>query len=72
MKNFPHQFNDLEKLFNALAIVKDMQDNSVVLTDENFGIRLTRAEIYTYRNKELSIDEYLEIESKNLFLIVDI
>jgi hypothetical protein len=64
MKNFPHQFNNLEKLFNALAIVKDMQDNSVVLTDENFGIRLTRAEIYTYRNKELSIDEYLDIEAE--------
>lgn len=64
MKNFPHQFNDLEKLFNALAIVKDMQDNSVVLTDENFGIRLTRAEIYTYRSKELSIEEYLEVEAE--------
>lgn len=64
MKNFPHQFNDLEKLFNALAIVKDMQDNSVILTDENFGIRLIRAEIYTYRDKDLTIDQYLAIEAE--------
>ena len=64
MKNFPHQFNDLEKLFNALVIVKDMQDNSVVLTDENFGIKLTRAGIYTYRNKGLTIDQYLAIETE--------
>jgi hypothetical protein len=64
MKNFPHQFNDLEKLFSALVIVKDMQDNSVVLTDENFGIRLTRAGIYTYRNKDLTIDQYLAIETE--------
>lgn len=63
MKNFPHQFNDLEKLFNSLAIVKEMQEQRVVLTDENFGVRLTRAEIYTYQNKNLSIDEYLIIEA---------
>lgn len=63
MKNFPHQFNNLAKLYNALAIVKDMQQNDVALTDENYGVRLTRAEIYTYRDKNLSIEEYLESEN---------
>ena len=47
MKNFPHQFNDLEKLFNALAIAKQLIDNHIPLTDENFGEQLTKTEIYT-------------------------
>ena len=64
MKNFPHQFNDLEKLFHALVILRNMKQNNVALTDENFGIRLTRAEIYTYRDKNLSIDEYLQSENR--------
>jgi hypothetical protein len=63
MKNFPHQINDLSKLFDALALLKEMQMQNILLTDENFGLRLVRAEIYTYRDKSLSIDEYLEQES---------
>jgi hypothetical protein len=62
MKNFPHQFNDLTKLFNALAIVKQLVRNQTPLTDENFGQQLTRERIYTYRNRELSIDEFLRAE----------
>ncbi|MCF8308092.1 MAG: hypothetical protein K9I68_03690 [Bacteroidales bacterium] len=64
MKNFPHQINDLEKLFNALTIIKEMQLSNIVLTDENFGIRLARAEIYTYRDNQLSIEEYLKFENQ--------
>jgi len=64
MKNFPHQFNDLEKLFNALAVVKQLVRNQTPLTDENFGEQLTREGIYTYRNKSLSIDEFLAEEQR--------
>ena len=42
MKNFPHQFNDLTKLFNALSSIKKLVDDQLPLTDENFGELLTR------------------------------
>lgn len=64
MKNFPHQFNDLAKLFNALLSVKQLIDEEVALKDENFGELLTRNEIYTYRDKSLSIDEFLALEEE--------
>lgn len=62
MKNFPHQFNDLTKLFNALTVVRQLIRNETPLTDENFGEQLTREGIYTYRNRERSIDEFLQAE----------
>lgn len=62
MKNFPHQFNDLEKLFNALAVARQLIINQTPLTDDNFGEQLTREGIYTYRNKSLSIDKFLAEE----------
>lgn len=62
MKNFPHQFNDLSKLFKALKIVKEFEKREMALTDENFGERLTRDGIYTYRDRELTIDEFLKRE----------
>lgn len=64
MKNFPHQFNDLEKLFNALAVARQLIIKQVPLTDENFGEQLTREGIYTYRDKSLSIDEFLAKEQE--------
>lgn len=64
MKNFPHQFNDLEKLFKALAVAKHLIDNGLALTDENFGEQLTRNKIYTYRDKTLSIDDFLAREQE--------
>jgi hypothetical protein len=64
MKNFPHQFNDIQKLFNALAVAKELIDKGVPLTDENFGEQLTRNRIYTYRNKSLSIEQFLEKEKQ--------
>lgn len=62
MKNFPHQFNDLDKLFNALLAIKQLIEEETALKDDNFGELLTRNEIYTYRNKALSIDEFLAQE----------
>lgn len=64
MKNFPHQFNDLEKLFNALAVARKLIIKQTPLTDENFGEQLTREGIYTYRDKSLSIDEFLTKEQE--------
>lgn len=64
MKNFPHQFNNLEKLLNALAVAKQLALSQSPLTDENFGEQLTREGIYTYRNKSLSIDGFLAEEQK--------
>ncbi|MFC4232721.1 hypothetical protein ACFOW1_12530 [Parasediminibacterium paludis] len=64
MKNFPHQFNDLTKLFNALAVARQLINNETPLTDENFGEQLTRGGIYTYRDRTLSIDEFLAAEAQ--------
>lgn len=63
MKNFPHQFNDLEKLYRALAVANQLVQNQSPLTDENFGRQLTIEGIYTYRNKSLSIDQFFANEN---------
>lgn len=62
MKNFPHQFNDLTKLYNALAVIKQLVRNQTPLTDDNFGRQLTIEGIYTYRNRELTIEQFLASE----------
>jgi len=62
MKNFPHQFNDLSKLYRALEIVKELVDEGILLTDENFGEKLTREGVYTFRDKSLTIEEFLRKE----------
>ena len=59
MKNFPHQFNDLSKLFNALSVINEFASENLPLTDEDFGTRLTQNGIYTYRDKTLSVEEFL-------------
>jgi len=64
MKNFPHQFNDLDKLSGALQCLKELVVNNRPITDDVFGELLTRSEIYTYRDKSLSIDEFLALELK--------
>ena len=66
MKNFPHQFNDLDKLSGALQCLKELVVNNRPITDGVFGELLTRSEIYTYRDKSLSIDEFLALELKKL------
>jgi len=62
LKNFPHQFNDLNKLYEALAVTRELINNHELLTDEIFGEQLTRHKIYTYRNKSLTIDDFLNLE----------
>lgn len=62
MKNFPHQFNDLTKLQNALNVIRSLINANTPLTDENFGEQLTRQGIYTYRDKTLTIDQFLANE----------
>lgn len=64
MKNFPHQFNDLSKLFGSLQVIQQLIEEEIPLSDESFGELLTRNGIYTYRNKTLSIDEYLWSEGQ--------
>lgn len=64
MKNFPHQFNDLTKIFNALLVIKQLIDEEKALKDENFGELLTINLIYTYRDKTLSVDEFLTLEEE--------
>ena len=64
MKNFPHQFNNLDKLLNSLQIIQELISENLPITDTNFGERLTREGIYTFRDKNLSIDEYLLQESR--------
>lgn len=64
MKNFPHQFNDLTKLYNALTVVKQLVQNQTPLTDDNFGRQLTIEGIYTYRNRELTIEQFLASEQE--------
>ena len=62
MANFPHQFNNLEKLYNSLQVIQEIINKKLPIKDEIFGELLTRKGIYTYRNKDLSIDEFLENE----------
>jgi len=64
MKNFPHQFNNLKKLYNALAVAKQLTENNQPLTDAIYGEALTRAKVYTYRDKTLSVDDFLEKEQQ--------
>lgn len=62
MKNFPHQFNDLGKLYSALGIIRELIEEETPLKDDNFGELLTRRGVYTYRDTSLSIDQFLAQE----------
>jgi len=64
MKNFPHQFNDLTKLYNALEVAHKLLSDQIPLSDENFGELLTRKGIYTYRDKTLTVDQFLVLEKE--------
>ena len=64
MKNFPHQFNDLSKLFGALQTINQLLEEETPLSDENFGEQLTRNGIYTYRDRTPSIDQFLQAEQQ--------
>src|SRR6218665_257450 len=64
MKNFPHQFNNLSKLYSALVVAEQLIRGQISLTDEHFGEHLTREGVYTYRDKSLSVDEFLAREQE--------
>lgn len=53
-----------DKLFNALVTIKELIEEETALTDENFGELLTRKSIYTYRDKTLSVDDFLALEEE--------
>lgn len=64
MKNFPHQFNRLSKLYKALDVAKQLIHGQLSLTDEHFGEQLTREGVYTYRDRTLSVDKFLAREQE--------
>lgn len=66
MKNFPHQFNDLDKLYKALGLIKELIEEEIPLKDDNFGELLTRRGVYTYRDTTLSVDQFLEQEGRKI------
>lgn len=60
MKNFPHPINNLDKLLEALRIAKiHFADTNAPLTDSDFGEHILRSGLRSYRNRNLSLDEYL-------------
>lgn len=60
MKNFPHQINNLRTLLEALRIAKiHFADTLTPLTDYDYGERILRANLRDYRNRNLTVDEYL-------------
>jgi len=64
MKNFPHQISDLEKLYSALGIVRDLaQDGKDVSDDGVLGKALARERVYTFRDKTLNIAQALKREN---------
>jgi len=63
MKNFPHQMNDLFRLTNGLRVFADLEQQGEDLSDDQVvGISLARAGVYTFRAKNQTLDEALEIE----------
>ena len=65
MKNFPHQFNDLDKSYEALRIAKQLIDDEIPLNDNNYGRQLTIEGVYTYRETALSVEEYFQSQQDN-------
>ena len=50
MKNFPHQFSDLERLTNALRVASTILDRGADFTSDGvYGTALARAGVYTFR-----------------------
>lgn len=59
MKNIPHQFNRLQKYFEALQTVLQLIEEETPLKDENLGEQLLRNEVINPGREGLSIQEYL-------------
>jgi hypothetical protein len=64
VKNFPHQFNDLDKLTAALSLAQVLvAENQHYNDDVVFGAALVNAGIYTFRNKALTVAQNLAQEA---------
>lgn len=59
MKNIPHQFNNLNKYFEALQTVLQLIEEEIPLRDENLGEQLLRNGIIKPGRDGLTIEEYL-------------
>lgn len=65
MKNFPHQFNKLEKLQAAFEIAAGLiEQNTGFSSDQIYGEALARAKVYSFKNKDLPIEELLRREKQ--------
>jgi hypothetical protein len=63
MKNFPHQMNDLFRLTRGLQVFADLEQQGEDINDDQVvGIALARAGVYTFREKDQTLDELLETE----------
>lgn len=63
MKNFPHQINQLEKLLPSLRIFAELQAEGRSLADDGIvGEALARAGVYAFREKDMALEQRLEIE----------
>lgn len=65
MKNFPHQINNLGTLFEALRLAKvNFADTNEPLTDYDYGELILRNNLREYRDRNLTIDQYLAQQRK--------
>jgi hypothetical protein len=63
MKNFPHQINQLEKLFPSLRIFADLEAQGQSLADDGIvGEALARAGVYAFREKDMALEDRLAME----------
>lgn len=63
MKNFPHQFSDITRLNNGLVVFINLHDKGQdVANDEVVGIALAQAGIYTFRDRNLSLEDAIRNE----------
>lgn len=63
MKNFPHQFNQIPRLVNALQVLKELINSDQDVDDDGVvGDALARAGVYRFRNNDRPIEDLLEEE----------
>jgi hypothetical protein len=60
MKNFPHQFNQFDKLRGALLVIRDL--GAAATDDGPYGYELARRGVYTFRNLTTSLDARIRQE----------
>src|SRR4051794_8974784 len=65
MKNIPHQINDLPKLHATLRVFAELGARGADLSDDGIvGKEMARQGVYTFRDKNLSVDAALAIEAR--------